>query len=275
MRRAIPFFILAALAAAPAAAVDKITLAGNVQSGACRDTFTGEAESTQSASLEYRHESEGFSASGYGRVAPSGGNCAVDAFTFDAEVERRFGLAGGWYGLARLGAEQYATTGVYRHVGADGLVLFANETDGSPAYTALFGGGRCFGPGCGDSAAGAAWRVEVGANLAPNDYVGDVGAQSAHAGLEWRRPLLGGEVEAEIEFEGPSFGKLITGQRVSWSRAVSDRFDLFVGYRRRGGLGNYLPPFDPSLTLDGRDYFLGATDDAVSTFEVGFTARLQ
>lgn len=275
MHRLTPLLLAAALAAAPAAAVDELTLAGSLESGACRDTFSGEAESTQSASLEYRHESEGLSARGYGRVAPSGGNCADDAFTFDAEVERRFGLPGGWYGLARLGAEQYATTGVYRHVGADGLVLFANETDGSPAHTALFGAGRCFGAGCADAAAGAAWRVEAGANLAPNDYRGDLGAQSGHAGLEWRRPLLGGEIEAELEFEGPSFGRLVTGQRVSWSRAVSERFDLFVGYRRRGGLDNYAPPFAPSIALDGREYLLGATDGAVSTLEVGFTARLQ
>ena len=268
--------ICAALPWAGAHAADSLALGASMQSGACRDTFTGEAEATQSASLEYRHESEGFSARGYGRVSPSGGNCAEDAFSFDAEVERRFafGRDGAWYGLARLGAERHATTGVYRHVG-DGLVLFANETDGSPAYASIAGAGRCWGRDRGaDDPEHPVLCAEAGVNLAPNDYVGHDGAQSGHVGLSYAMDLLGGELEAEVEFEGPSFGTLVTGQRVAWSRAISDRFDLRIGWRRKGGLDEYRSPFDPTLTLDGRAYHLGATDASVSTFEVGISAEL-
>ena len=245
-------------------AADTLTLAASMDSGICRDTFTGEAETTQTVSLEYRHESEDFSVTGYGRKAPAGGNCADDAFTFDTEIERRFQGPGDFYGLVRVGAERYVTTGVFRHVG-DGLVLFANQTDGSPAYTALVGVGRCFGRFC----------AEAGMNLAPNDYVDKEGAQSGHFNVSYEQPLLGGDLEIALEAETPDtgFGTLITGQRVSWSRAIAPNFDLSLGYRRRAGLDEYLSPFEASTELDGREYFLGVTDDEVSTFEVGVSAR--
>ncbi len=274
MIKLLPVLLSAVLAAAPAAA-DTIGVAGNMQSGTCRDTFTGEADTTQSVSLEYRHESAGFSAMGYGRVAPSGGNCADSSFSFDAEIERRFDVAGGWYGLARLGAERTTTTGSYRHVDG-GLVLFAAVADGSPAYTSLLGAGRCFGPGCADADAGGAWRVELGANLAPNDYVGESGAQSGHFRVSHSRPLLGGELEAELDFEAPwaDFGTAVTGQRIGWSREISGRFDLTLGLRRKSGLDHYQSPFDPTIQLDGRPYHLGTTDPTVTTFEVGVRAEL-
>ena len=246
-------------------AADTLTLAANMESGTCRDTFTGEAETTQTVSLEYRHESEGFSVMGYGRKAPSGGNCADDAFTFDTEIERRFQGPGDFYGLVRVGAERYVSTGVFRHVGGDGLVLFANQTDGSPAYTALVGVGRCFGRFC----------AEAGLNLAPNDYVGNEGAQSGHFNVSYSHELLGGNLEIALEAETPDtdFSTLVTGQRVNWSRQLAANFDLSIGYRRRAGLDEYLSPFDASTLLDGREYFLGVTDGVVSTFEVGISAR--
>lgn len=246
-------------------AADTLALAASMESGTCRDTFTGERDTTQSVSLEYRHESENFSVLGFGRMAPSGGNCADDAFTFDTEIERRFPVTNEFYGLVRVGAERYVTTGVYRHVD-DGLVLFANQADGSPAYTALVGVGRCFGRFC----------AEAGLNLAPNDYVGLGGHQSGHFNVSWRQPLLGGDLELSAEVETPEydFGTMVTGQRVSWTREIADRFDLSITYRRRGGLDEYESPFAPTTVLDGRDYFLGVTDPTVATFEVGIRAEL-
>ena len=275
MLRFLPLLIAAVLAAGPAAAADSLALFGSMESGTCRDTFTGEADTTQSVSLEYRRETANFSAIGYGRVAPSGGNCAESSFSFDAEIERRFEVGGDWYGLARLGAERTTTTGSYRHVDGS-LVLFAAVADGSPAYTALAGGGRCFGPGCSDPDAGGAWRVEMGANLAPNDYVGSDAAQSVHFRASHVRALLGGELEAEFEAEAPwsDFGTMVTGQRIGWSRELSDHIDLTFGLRRKSGLGKYRSPFDPTIQLDGRPYALGTTDDTVTTFEVGVRAEL-
>ncbi|MYE01617.1 MAG: hypothetical protein F4Y03_10120 [Alphaproteobacteria bacterium] len=251
--------------AGSAPASNTLELSAAAQSGACRDTFTGEADTTQSVSLAYRHESEDFSAVGYGRVSPAGGNCADTSFSFDAEIERRFDIADGWYGLARLGAERTTTTGSYRHV--DGaLVLFATLADGSPAYTSLLGAGKCF----------AGFCYELGANLAPNDYVGRSGAQSVHFRLSHSRDLLGGELEVEIDAEAPfaDLGTLVTSQRVGWSREISDRFDVTMGVRRQAGLDQYASPFDPTVQLDGRPYQLGTTDPTVTTFEIGFRADL-
>ena len=257
---ALAIFAGALLAASAARADDTLTLAGSLESGTCRDTYTGEADVTQTVSLEYRHESQDFSALGYARRAPSGGNCADAAFSFDGEIERRWG--GRVYGLVRLGAEQTTATGAYRHVDG-GLILFASRSDGSPAYTALLGVGRCWGD----------WCVEAGANLAPNDYRGHVGAQSGHVGLTYARELLGGDLDVALEVEGPALGTLITGQRVSWSRPLAEHVDLSLGWRRRGGLDEYLSPFAEQLVLDDRSYSLAGTDGAVSTLEVGVTAR--
>lgn len=275
MLRFLPLLLAAMLAAGPAAAANSLGVSGSMESGTCRDTYTGEADATQSVSLEYRHESEDFSATGYGRVAPSGGNCADSAFSFLAEISRRFEVGGGWYGLARLGAERTTTTGSYRHVDGS-LVLFAAVADGSPAYTSLLGAGRCFGPGCSDPDAGAAWRVEIGANLAPNDYVGDSEAQSGQFRAAHTRPLLGGRLEVELQAEAPwsGLGDMVTRQRVGWSRELSGRFELTLGLRRHGGLDKYASPFDPTIQLDGRAYHLGTTDPTVTTFEVGVRAEI-
>ena len=246
--------------------IDRVLLNASMQSGVCRDTFTGEAETTQSASLEYRHESENFSALGRGVLMPSGGNCAEQVFSYDGELERRFAGPAGFYGIARLGAAQHIQTGVFRHV-SDGLVLFANQTDGGPSYTALAGVGRCFGAVC----------IEGGYNLAYNDYWRNGrpwSGQSVHGNLTYTRDLLGGQLEIAFEAEGPRPDTIITGQRISWTRALHGRFDVSFGWRRTGGLSNLRSPFPDSIVRDGRRYFLGATDDAISTIEFGFGARL-
>ena len=193
------------------------------------------------------------------------------AFSFDSELERRFGFGRG-YGIARIGAQQYSTVGTYRHV-SDGLVLFAHETDGSPAYTTLVGYGMCFGESDGGEQSGVC--AEIGLNLAPNDYVNHSGSQSGHLELTYGRALLGGKLALAVEFETPDigFGSLVTGQSARWSKAIANGFDVSIGYRRRGGLDNYASPFAAMTELDGRTYFLSGTDPAVGTFEVGVTAK--
>ena len=248
--------------------IDRITAAVSMQSGACRDTFTGEAATTESASLEYRHESENFSVLARGLKSPAGSNCADDAFSYRGEIERRFAGPRGFYGFARLGAVQHTQTGIFRHV-SDGLVIFANQTDGSPGYTVAAGTGRCVADG--------AICFEAAYNVAPNDYWRNGRAWTGTSGVvnaSFARDLLGGRLEATVEAEGPRLDTLVTGQAVTWTREVGSRFGISLGWRRTAGLSKLRSPFSDSIVRDGRTYFLGATDDSVSTVEFGFSARL-
>ncbi len=59
----------------------------------------------------------------------------------------------------------------------------------------------------------------------PNDYQDDApfSASSAHVGLTWTRPLLGGMLEVDAEAEGARPGVLVTGQRANWCMAAAGR----------------------------------------------------
>lgn len=269
MRLTTSLILAALLLPLCAAADDRLTLSANLVDGACRDTFTGEAKATASASLDYRHESELHSVRAYGRVAPAGGNCTDTAYAHDVSVEQRFDLGGGWHGLVRAGAEQATTVGSYRHA-AGGLVLFANETDGSPSYSAIAGAGRDF-----ELGALGLLTVEAGINLARNDYVDDspFSANSGHVGLSFSRAVLGGELEADFEVEGPRLGALLDTQTVRWSRGLGSRLDLSLTWRRWGGLDRLASPFAPVIVRDGREYAFLSSDPTLNQFEVGITVR--
>ena len=259
----LPIVALAWLLAGGAAA-DDLTANISAASGTCRDTFTGEAETTQSASLEYRHESEQLSIRGYGRVAPAGGNCAETAYTHDVSVDRRFEIREGLYGVLSLSASQYAQVGTYRYA-EPGLVLFANEADGSPAYGAFGGVEYRRGP----------WSARALINVARNDYVDDspFSANSGLVGIGYSRDLIGGVLEAEFEVEGPRFDVITNSLNVRWAREISNIFDLVLSYRRRGGLDSQASPFAPSVVRDGREYAFLQSDPTISTFEIGIAAR--
>ena len=257
---------LAAMAADPLRA-DTVTLSGELASGTCRDTFTNEKNSTHSASLEYRHKSESLTVRGKGSVSPSGGNCADSSYAHDLWAEKRWPFGESRvYGLVRLGASLIPNVGTYRYAQPD-LVIFANETDGSPAYEASAGVGYRLSNGV---------VVEAAVNVARNDYQDDAPftAQAGHINATYARDLWGGLLEIEAEVEGPRFDTLLNRQSARWTRDFSEWFAVTFEWVRQGGLDSLKSPFDPTIERDGRVYAFQHSDPTVSVFSVGITATL-
>ena len=65
-------------------------------------------EAGHTVASEYLRSSPNMDFHGRVRTAPSGGDCRVDGLSFDVGGERRFPV-GGWYAVAKFGAERHST----------------------------------------------------------------------------------------------------------------------------------------------------------------------